>query len=153
MSTHGTSFCESQSLAAVSSCDLLQLRLAGLEGEALGPLLVLDLLPWDLHAALLLHGHAIGLRGLVTLGLWITMLAWLIGTVLSIAIVAGIANGLVDHDAPLFALAVTQIGRLALLVENRIALFDPLCHRDGNSVFLALLALGHLLISRNVDGH
>ena len=69
---------------------------------------------------------------------------------LPVPVVPRVADGLVDHDAALLALAVAEVGRLALLVEDRVALLDPLGDGDGHGVLLALLALRHLLLAGHV---
>ena len=69
---------------------------------------------------------------------------------LPVPVVPRVADGLVDHDAALLALAVAEVGRLALLVEDGVALLDPLGDGDGDGVLLALLALRHLLLAGHV---
>ena len=78
-------------------------------------------------------------------------MAYLVGAVLLVAL--AVADGLVDHEAALRRLAVPDVLRAALLVEDRVALPHVLRRRRRLVVALALLALRLLQPLRHVHRH
>ena len=58
------------------------------------------------------------------------------------------ADGLVEHGAPLVRLAVLDVLGVAALVENGVALPDVLGGRHGDEIAAATLALGLAFLAR-----
>jgi hypothetical protein len=80
-----------------------------------------------------------------------TTISYLVCAVLVVALI--LADGLVDHGAPLVRLAVLDIFGVAALVKDGVALPHKLGRRHRLVVPPALLALGLLEAVRAVHGH